>query len=219
MATIAEFTIPADEFPLGSIFEDYPDVQVELERVIPTKSALVPYFWVRGLGEAAEEDVEASFERHADVESIERIDDVQGNYLIRVEWGADYEGILEAIIETDVVLLTGVGTAEEWTLELRAAEREDISAFETYCREHSLPVTLRSIQSLTEHDQRCAYDLTDPQREALELAYECGYYATPSETTLEEMASDLGITGQSLGSRLNRGVHRLIGSTLGGSEQ
>lgn len=219
MATIAEFTIPADEFPLGSIFEDYPDVQVELERVIPTKSALVPYFWVHGLGEAEEEDVEAAFERHPDVECIERIDDVQGNYLIRVEWGSDYEGILEAIVEANVVLLTGVGTAEEWRFELRSDERDDISAFETYCREHRLPVTLRSIHSLSEHDQRGSYGLTDEQREALVLAYERGYYATPSETTLEEMASDLGITGQSLGSRLNRGVHRLIASTLGRPEE
>jgi predicted DNA binding protein len=215
MATIASFTIPANQFPLGTIFEDFPDVKVDLERVIPTNSGLIPYVWVSGIGEGEIEHVIASFDDRPDVQDITLIDSAEGDYLYRVEWGQDYAGILAAIVETDVVLISGVGTADEWAFELRADDREDVAAFERYCRDHHLPITLTSIRSLGHQEQSWTYDLTETQREALVLAYERGYYEVPSETTLSEMATELGITGQSMGSRLNRGVHRLIGSTLG----
>lgn len=51
MATIAAFTIPTESFPLGDVFEDHPDVTVELERVIPTNKAIIPYLWVRNIEE------------------------------------------------------------------------------------------------------------------------------------------------------------------------
>ena len=48
MATEATFTIPSDQFPLGSLFEQLPGVTVELERIIPAQDVVIPYFWVRG---------------------------------------------------------------------------------------------------------------------------------------------------------------------------
>jgi len=35
MATVMEFLSPADEFPLGTVFENVPGATVELERLIP----------------------------------------------------------------------------------------------------------------------------------------------------------------------------------------
>ena len=124
---------------------------------------------------------------------------------------------MKAITETDVVLLSGMGTAAEWTFELRADEREAVSAFQQYCQEHDIPVELTALHALSEMQTGAPHDLTEPQREALVLAYERGYYHSPRAVTLEELADDLGITGQSLGSRLRRGTHRLVGSTLVGS--
>jgi hypothetical protein len=47
MATIAEFTIPANDFGLGRVFEHLRDAAIELERVVPTAEHILPYFWVR----------------------------------------------------------------------------------------------------------------------------------------------------------------------------
>jgi len=47
---------------------------------------------------------------------------------------------MEAIDESTVVLLSGVGTAEEWTFELRADERDAVAAVQEYCGGHDLPV-------------------------------------------------------------------------------
>ena len=44
MAIVMEFTSPAEEFPLGSVFENLPRLTVELERLIPHETLIIPYF-------------------------------------------------------------------------------------------------------------------------------------------------------------------------------
>lgn len=139
--------------------------------------------------------------------------------MLRTEWGPTYEGVLRAIGDADVVLLSGAGTATEWTFEVRADEREQVAAFQAYCDEHGVAVTLESLQALSKPGADQEYGLTEAQREALVLAYERGYYRSPRETTLAELAAEVGITGQSFGSRLRRGIHRLVGATLARPER
>jgi predicted DNA binding protein len=214
MATLAEFTVPSESFPLGSIFQNHPGVTVELDRVIPTSRAIIPYFWVRGISDTEEADIEAAFRDHPDVTNIRLVDEIGGGYLIRVEWRTEYQGILKAIVETDVVLVSGTGTHESWHFEVRADERGAIADFQGYSREHDIPLELLTMHSLSEVATEPEYGLTDTQREALILAYDRGYYQSPREVTLDELAADLGITGQAFGSRLRRGIHHLVGRAL-----
>lgn len=44
MATEVTVTVPADQFPLGTVFAQLPDVTVELERLIPSQDVVIPYF-------------------------------------------------------------------------------------------------------------------------------------------------------------------------------
>ncbi len=41
MATEATFTVPTNQFPLGTVFEQLPDVTVTLERIIPAQDVVV----------------------------------------------------------------------------------------------------------------------------------------------------------------------------------
>ena len=214
MATIAEFVIPAASFPLGKIAEELPEVSIELERIIPTKDAIVPYFWVRGCDGPLGPETLSRLTAQTDLKNIELVDRVEGAYLLRAEWESQYEGVLRAITNTDVVLLSGVGNAEQWTFELRATDHESIADFQERCRELDIHPTLVSLQRLSEVQSVEDHNLTPAQREALVLAYEQGYYESPRQVTLAELAETLDITGQSLGSRLRRGTHRLIENTL-----
>lgn len=214
MATVGEFTIPSDSFPLGSFFTAFPDVSVELERVVPTTDALIPFVWVRGASPDEEAQIEATAGHHAEVKNVALVDKVEGEYLLRVEWVPDHEGVLKAITETGVTLLSGVGSEDTWTVEVRGDSNEDISEFQQYCRDHNIPAELASLHALNTLDSGAEYDLTDTQREALQLAYERGYYQSPREVSLDELAAEVGITGQSFGSRLRRGIHQLLGSTV-----
>jgi len=210
MATVMEFTSPADEFPLGTVFENLPEVTVELERIIPHDHLVIPYFWVRGAGAA---DIEASFETHAGVTDVTLIDSVEGEYLMRAGWDREYVGILSALAEASLVVLSGVGTRDGWRFEVRGESQSDIGAFRTYCQEHDISITITAVHALLPVRGE-GYELTDTQREALVLAHERGYFDSPRRTPLEEVAEELGITQQSLSSRLRRGHRRLIGATL-----
>jgi len=210
MATGLEFTSPADEFPLGTVFENLPTVTVELERLIPHETHIIPYFWVRGADAA---DVEAAFEAHDGVVEVVRIDSVDSEYLMRAKWESSYFGILSALAEANVVVLSGVGTSDGWNFEVRGENRAAISEFRTLCQEHDIPIEITAVHALLSV-QGDDIELTDAQREALVLAYERGYFDSPRETTLDEMASELGISQQSLSSRLRRGHRRLVGRTL-----
>ena len=211
MATEATFTVPADEFPLGSVFERLPDATVELERIIPARDVVVPYFWVRG---ASVDDVEGAFADHPGVEDIELVDSVGDEYLLRVEWTLDYDGVLSTLTETKIPLVKAVGTNRQWTFDVRGDDRSDIATFQQRCRELDIPITLTKLHALTPIETDTGAGLTEPQREALVLAYERGYFNSPRDATMEEIGAELGITQQAVASRLRRGIDEVLGDTL-----
>lgn len=210
MATVMSFTSPADEFPLGTVFSNLPDVTVELERIIPDETRIVPYFWVRG---ADAVDMEAAFDAHEGTVSVTFIDSVEDEFLMRAEWDNEYYGVLSALAEANVTVLSGVGTKEGWRFEVRSESREGISAFRDSCQDHDLPIEITAVHALLPV-HGAGFDLTDPQREALVAAYEGGYFDSPRSASLADIADDLDITQQSLSSRLRRGHGRLVANTL-----
>ena len=210
MATVMEFTSPSAEFPLGTVFENLPGVTIEMERLIPHETLIIPYFWVRG---SETGDIEAEFEPHAGVTGIRLVDSVEDEYLMRAEWKQEYFGVLSALAKANVVVLSGIGTKDEWRFEVRGEGQEAIAAFREYCQENDIPIAITAVHAMLPI-QGEGYELTETQREALVLAYERGYFDTPRETSLEEIADELGITQQSLSSRLRRGHRRLIKATL-----
>jgi hypothetical protein len=155
-----------------------------------------------------------AFGAHPEVKRLELVGEIESEFLFRVEWELEAEGILRAITQAPVSLLSAVGTSEEWRLEVRGEDSEAISNFQSKCLEYNVPVQLASLNTLAPMQSGNNFDLTEAQREALVLAYERGFYQSPREVTLDELAEELDITGQSLGSRLRRGTHRLIGNTL-----
>ncbi|TQQ79300.1 bacterio-opsin activator [Halonotius terrestris] len=210
MATVMEFTSPAAEFPLGTVFENLPAVTVELERLIPHQASIIPYFWVRG---AEVSDIEAAFEFHPGVSNIKSIDSVDDEHLLRANWDREYVGVLSALTETNLFVLSGVGTSEGWRFEVRGEDREEISEFRTYCQDNDIQIDITAVHALLPV-QGAGYELTDTQREALVLAYEMGYFDSPRVASLSDIADELDISQQSLSSRLRRGHRRLIGATL-----
>jgi predicted DNA binding protein len=210
MVTVMEFTTPAAEFPLGSVFDDLPGVTVELERLIPHETLVIPYFWVRG---ADAEAIEAAFRPHAGVADIRLVDSVGDEHLMCAEWEPEYLGVLSALAKANIVVLTGIGTKDGWRFEVRGESQEAIAEFRTYSQENDIPITITAVHAMLPV-QGVGYELTDTQREALVLAHERGYFDTPREASLEEIADELGITQQSLSSRLRRGHRRLIEATL-----
>lgn len=211
MATEATFTVPSDQFPLGTVFNQLPDVTIELERIIPAREVVIPYFWVRG---TEVDDIESAFIEHPGVKEIRLVDSVEDEHLLRVEWALDYDDVLTILAETEVPLIEATGTDQQWTFEIRGDDRSDIAEFQRRCRELDIPTTLTELHALTPVETGTEAALTDTQQEALVLAYERGYFESPREVTLEELGEVLDISQQAVGSRLRGGVKHILGSTL-----
>lgn len=211
MAAVAEFAVEANEFPLGRMFAGFPGVRVEVERIVPTNEGIVPYIWVHGV---ARDAVEGALESHPALLSACVVDSLDDTHLCRLTWDPEYRGVLTGLQERDVTLLSAVGTTDSWTIELRAADREELATIQRYFREHGVPATLRSIHTLLPDEDDSRHGLTAAQREALSLAHDHGYFKRPRQVTLQALAEELHISPQAVGSRIQRGLDRLLDSAL-----
>ncbi|ELY60098.1 DNA binding protein [Natronococcus amylolyticus DSM 10524] len=211
MAIIAEFIIPVESFPLGRVFDDLPTATVEIERVIPTDQGQLPYFWI---ADAPDDTIQDVLTTEAAFESVTRIDYYENQGLYRAQWNPEVKGVLTAILDKDLTLLSAIGTNKQWTFEFRAEDSDQISAFQQYCADHEINTQLTRLQSLAELQAGDEYGLTANQHEALLLAFNEGYYNQPRETDLQTLADQLGISRPSFADRLHRGYHNLLRSTI-----
>ena len=216
MAIEATFTATAGEFPLAAVFSEFPGAEIELDRVVPTNEFIIPYFWVR---DVEIENISMENVTHPGIHDIRVIDDVDKAAFIRIDWDFEYESVLTAIIENDVNLISALGSENQWSFEFRAESREALAEFQSYCRNHDIPLELTKLHALSPFESGKEYDLTDAQREAMTVAFSLGYYDSPREATRQDVANELGISPQAVGSRLQRGARRLISSTLMQLEQ
>jgi predicted DNA binding protein len=211
MAIEASFTVDQPDFPLTAVFEDLAGATIELDRVVPTTDGVVPYLWIRG-GDAG--DLTTDLSEDAGIDDVTLVDELDNHFFVRVDWNLDHESVLTAIVETDVTLLSGVGSEEHWRFEVRASRRDELSAFQTYCRDNDIPMELTQLHELSALDSQSDYGLTDSQRQVLELAYANGYFESPRAATQGDIAAVLGVSRQAVSSRLQRGLRRLVADTV-----
>jgi predicted DNA binding protein len=211
MSVIVEFTLADEEFLLGQVLRDPPDMRLELERIVPTGDALIPYVWVEsGDHETFERRVSDS-EHVVSFTALDRLDDW---VLYRMDWKAGQEDILEGIQASEAAVLEAYGNGV-WTFRLRFPNHDKVSQFYNYCMEQDIPITIERSYTLTERsDVAQQFDLSNEQREALVLALQRGYYDTPSEVTLSDIADDLGISQQALSNRIRRGTKQVFEKIL-----
>jgi predicted DNA binding protein len=207
MATLAEFTIDHGAFPFDEVFESFPDATIEIERLIPTGTAILPYIWVRG---AESDQIKSSLSSSPVLANVEVIDQVADRTLHRCEYITTYEGVLGAIVETDVTLLSANGSNQGWTIQVRGIERGAVAEFDNACRNLDIDLTLTALHELSASTAPGPTELTAPQREALQLADEMGYFDEPRRATLEDVADELDISRQAVANRLRRGYRTLI---------
>lgn len=212
MTSIAEFTLAASDFPLGTVLESRPAVTMELDRVVPSGDTVMPYFWVHD-PDGDMEGIRAAFAQLPELRSVTLMEDLGEDGLFCAVWKPEYMGIMSAIPATGVTVVSASGSSDGWVFELRAERVEQFSDFQRYCREHDIDVTLTRLSRLSE-TTRPEYGLTPEQREAPALADREGYYDDSRETDLETLAAELGITRQALSARLRRGYRNLIASTV-----
>lgn len=214
MVTVAVVTSPnTDDAPDAvprRVFEEAPGVEIELESLVPLGGQAIPYVWVWG------EDLDP-FERALDgfpeVADVEVLEDVDGGALYRVEWDVD-SPVIECIARANGTLMDAYGTVERWELKIWFERGQDSRAFQRCCRERDVPLEVERIGTTAREGDNGGPPVTKRQREALETAYESGYFERPRRSTQEEIADVLGISAAATGNRLRRGTANMVESLL-----
>lgn len=211
MTVIVDISIPAEEFALGHLLEVRPGVRVRLETMIPTSGSPIPYFWVK---RPDAEAVTMAFQESPIVNEVSLIDEVEDETLFRVDWSEDIDGVIDAITEANAVVLSGNGLGDHWSFKLRFPDSDSLSSFYQNVIDDDIAITLDSVHNPTDGSTSSEYGLTAEQREALQIAFEQGYFAVPREVTLVDLAQMLDISDSAVSQRIRRGVAKLLSATL-----
>ena len=146
MGLEASFTVEDSAFPLNGVFEQLSSVTIELDRVVPTTTAAIPYFWIYTDDTTK---LTTDLADDAGINQITVIDQIEEAMFVRIDWNLDHESVLTAIINTDITLLSGKGHGGQWVFNVRAQNQSELSTFRTYCRNHDLSIELTQLHSVS----------------------------------------------------------------------
>ncbi|AHG00303.1 bacterio-opsin activator [Halostagnicola larsenii XH-48] len=211
MSVFGEFYVPSNAFALHETLNSVSDTVIEIERVVATDEILTPYFWISGSHPATFEGAVAD---DPSIRNLEQLDEFQDTALYRAEWTSHIESIVYIYTKIKAVVLEATGTNERWELRIRFDDRDQLDAFQEYCHENNIAFNLQQLYDLSQPKTGGQYGLTSKQQTALVQAWEAGYFDTPREASLEDVAEKLDITQQSLSKRLHRAHKSLIENTL-----
>lgn len=211
MSIFVEFDLPTSAFALEETLVSIPDAVIEVERVVAAEELLTPYFWVANV---SGDEFEAAAETDPSIRQVHRLDVFEEATLYRAEWTQNIESIVYAYTQVGAVILSATGQKDIWEVQLRFDDHDQLTKFQTYCAENGITFQINRLYEVSHPHTGRQYGLTEKQYEALVMSWKAGLFESPAETTLTEVAAELGISQQALSQRMRNGYDALIANTL-----
>jgi len=211
MSVILEFTIEQEEFTLGEVLSGPPHTHIELERIVPTGTSVMPFLWVTGDDfESFEQKVTA----HRFVDDLFALDKIADSTLYRVKWRGGHNDLIQGITEVNGTILEGHADGQ-WHFRLRFFDHDALSRFHNFCTDEEIRIHIIRTYTETERTESVKqFGLSQEQREALILGLRRGYFETPSQVSLNELADELDISQQAMSNRIRRGTKQVLSEAL-----
>lgn len=211
MSVIAEFTLPVGSFPLGRALQTGADMEVELERIVPVSGYHIPYVWV---SDGDFETFEREVARDRYIDSVVQLDLVGDRALYRLEWSETETGLINGVQEADAAIMAASG-GDSWYFRIHFFDHDRLTTFHDYCLDNDIHLQLERVSTLEEAvTNGLGNDITAEQHEALALALERGYFASPRDTTLSELAAEFDISKQALSQRIRKANEQVLRAAL-----
>ena len=211
MSTISEVSVSAATFALGETLEAVPEATFDVERVVAHDAdRVMPFIWASAPDRDA---LEEAFESDPSVENVERLSDLDGEWLYRMEWISHVQFIVHALTEEEATVLDAETESGRWRLRLLFPDRDSLSRAYEFCQEHDIDIDVEAIYAM-ENERHARFGLTEEQSETLTAAFEHGYYEVPRDLSVADLAEELGISHQALSERFRRAHGNLVENTL-----
>ena len=211
MPVITELRFSPTSFEMGRVLSAGDGGRMELERLVPLGTAMVPFVWVDGPGDRS---FEAAVRKHRSVEDFQRRQQLDGLTLYELTWATDGDALFKALTEVGASLLRGVGGEDGWQFEIRFPDRESLATFQHQLTDAGIRFEIETIYDAASVSGGNGSGVTGPQREALVLAAERGYFDVPRRISTKELGEELGISDQAVTERLRRGISALVAETV-----
>ncbi|AHF99701.1 DNA-binding protein [Halostagnicola larsenii XH-48] len=220
MSTIAELTVPADEFALRETLESVDDISVEIERVVAHgPNHVIPYVWISG-DESSMSGLEELLEEDPSVDEADLLTDLDEEQLYRLSWIDDVTVIVHILTEEKATILQAASEGRWWQFRVLFPERDSLASTYDFATSQGFSLDIQKIHHL-DQGREGRYGLTDAQYETLVSALEGGYYEIPRNIDMESLSNDLDISHQALSERLRRAHRSLVEEavTIGHDEE
>ncbi|WP_232688638.1 bacterio-opsin activator domain-containing protein [Halobacterium zhouii] len=211
MSVVADITVPATSFLLSEALPSNPDVTIEVERLASHSTEWVmPFLWVSGTDFQSFRDQMQADPTVADVDVIEEID---GSALYMVTWSEDIVDLITDITNQHASILDAKARVDEWRLKLRFALDEQVPTFQEYFAERTRTFEVNKLYHPDAPQQR-EYGLTPEQYDTLVTAVQVGYFDVPRQSSMDDLADELGVSSNAVSQRIRRGCANLIRHAL-----
>lgn len=210
MTLIAELTLQTDLPLFETTFEAAPSAAFRIEDVHyvsdeDERTHYVFFVWLTSGDRAA---FTAALDDDDTVRAFRHLSSPDGRALYRLTtsaFGPEQQLVFPTAREHDIAVVDTRRDATGLHLRFHVPSREALQSFVDDAREiaETVEVTRISVQ-----------ELDDTAHEALALAYDHGYFETPSEVTLDRLAEELDISSQTLSRHIRVGVRKLVAQTV-----
>lgn len=211
MVVILKLTVPTEASPLGRTLRLRGGEFIKLESLVPSRTEPVPFFWIHSRNP---EPIIEELRRYPPFDGVEVVEQTGDRTLIALDWDVRSDDVFRVITDCEGHLLRAVCQQDCWEFTVRFPKHEFLSKFKRLCVDLNIPLHVKGIYRRTDPDDDPQFGLTQPQREALVLAVESGYYAIPRRCSTAELADRLGISNQAVTERLRRAITNLATHTL-----
>ncbi|WP_114579197.1 helix-turn-helix domain-containing protein [Saliphagus sp. LR7] len=206
MATIVEFTIPAEEFALSRTLLELPEMVFQIDRVVAHDTDhLMPFVWAsngdfEGLTSVLEDD--------PTVTEVDHLMSLEDQRFYRMEWTDEAQLVGNMVIEQGGTVQQATAFDDRWHLRVFFPERNHISAAYEHAENNGLQFDVTRIYDMS-NIQQARFGLTEEQFEVLRMAVEHGYFDIPRQIPQEQLAEKLNISHQAVSERLRRAIKGL----------
>lgn len=208
---VVTVAMPPAALALEHTLDVLPSIDVEAERIAAHSTRwTMPCLWAsHGDLDAVEEAMRSD----PSVDTIVERRHYEDAAFYHVEWSESVVERINTFTDKEGSILQAHLQGGSWRVVFRFADRDQFESFRDHLDELGHEFQLLGLND-PETPREAYHQLTAPQRDALVAAARDGYFGVPRETTIRELADEVGITHQSFSERLRRGTENLVLSTL-----
>lgn len=207
MTTVVDLNVHATDTVMGSVFEEVPALTCDMEQAIASEGYRL---WLTGVERDA---IDTALEGAPSVSAYSAVLSGDERWLYDLEFTEDTVNVFEVAADGQGTVLNASAADGRWNIRARFGDREDVSRVYDRLVDQDVTVDLVRLTDLTE-ESLPEHGLTPKQYETLLAAHEHGYFTIPRETSMQELATELGVSHQALSERLRRAYRTLVTTEL-----